>query len=249
VQQTVTTRRATRLQPRPVRPAGWWFDGVLVVGFVALTAALARGWLLDVDVAVRDWVDAHRPTPAYWAARALNLLGQGGLVLLPVTGALAVAVGWHARSIRPLLLVVAATAITGITILPIKLLLYRGYPHNEELAAPEELFSDPIGGHAYPSGHVANAVVWYGVLAVLLGALLRRTGRRDLSTTTHRLIRFGPPVVLLCTTTYLGFHWLTDSVAGLLVGIVLDRLLARVPWDDLPLPALPGGIERPAGLG
>jgi membrane-associated phospholipid phosphatase len=232
-----------------VRPAGWWFDGLLLASFLALTAALAGGLLLDVDVAVRDWVDAHRPTPAYWVARSLNYLGQGGLVLLPLTGTLAVAVGLRARSIRPLLLVVAAFLVTVLTIGPIKLLIYRGYPHNEQLPAPEELFSDPVAGHAYPSGHVANAVVWYGVLAVLLSALLRRTGRRDVSPATHRLIRFGPPVVLFCTTTYLGFHWLTDSVAGLLLGLLLDRLLARVPWDEVPLPALPGGVERPAGLG
>ena len=46
-----------------------------------------------------------------------------------------------------------------------------------------------------------------------------------------------PPAILLVTTTYLGWHWLTDSVAGLLVGLLLGRLLSRVPWDDLPLPA------------
>jgi hypothetical protein len=27
----------------------------------------------------------------------------------------------------------------------------------------------------------------------------------------------------------------TDTVAGVLLGIFLDRLLRRVPWDDLPL--------------
>jgi hypothetical protein len=32
-----------------------------------------------------------------------------------------------------------------------------------------------------------------------------------------------------------------------LLGVVLARLLARVPWDRIPLPAL-HGWERPAGL-
>lgn len=40
---------ATRpVEHRPaVRPAGWWFDAVLLAGFAALTAALAAGLLLD----------------------------------------------------------------------------------------------------------------------------------------------------------------------------------------------------------
>ncbi|HEX6968724.1 MAG TPA: hypothetical protein VF174_07955, partial [Micromonosporaceae bacterium] len=58
-------------------------------------------------------------------------------------------------------------------------------------------------------------------------------------------IRVLPPVIVLFTTTYLNFHWLTDGLVAIPVGIVLHRLLARVPWDDLPLPALPGGLHRP----
>jgi membrane-associated phospholipid phosphatase len=48
------------------------------------------------------------------------------------------------------------------------------------------------------------------------------------------VVRVLPPVVVFCVTTYLGFHWITDSIAGLLLGLVLDRLLVRVPWADLP---------------
>jgi len=46
----------------------------------------------------------------------------------------------------------------------------------------------------------------------------------------HRAIRVVPVVVVLVTTTYLGFHWVTDGLAGLLVGLLLDRLFSRVPW-------------------
>ena len=36
-----------------------------------------------------------------------------------------------------------------------------------------------------------------------------------------------------------------NSVAGLLLGLLLDRLLRRVPWNALPLPARLGGWARP----
>jgi membrane-associated phospholipid phosphatase len=228
-----------------VRPSGWWFDALLVAALAALTWALAEGWFLDADLAVRDWVDAHRPAPAYWIAVVLNKLGQGGQVLVPVSGLLAIAVALRARVTWPLAPVVAALLITAVTIGPLKFWLDRGYPHNWELAHPEELFSDPVGGTAYPSGHVANAIVWYGVMALLLRALLTAYDRPPPRPAVDRLIRVLPVVIVFCSTTYLGFHWITDSVAGLLLGLSLDRLLARVSWADLPLPRLPGWVRLP----
>nr|MDT0660226.1 phosphatase PAP2 family protein [Micromonospora sp. DSM 115978] len=243
---TTAARRRVRL--RPVRPAGWWFDWLLLAGLAALTGVLAAGLLLNMDLAIRDWCDAHRPPVAYWTARVFNFLGQGGWLLTPLAGLLAIAVGLRTRSVRPLMVVAAAFVLTYLTIGPMKLLLDRGFPRNEDLPHPEELFSDPAGGMAYPSGHVANAIVWYGVIALLLAALLRAFGRPAAPPALYRAIRVLPPAVVFCTTTYLSFHWITDSIAGLLLGLLLDRLLARVPWDDLPLPTLPANLDRPAGL-
>src|SRR4051812_32490102 len=92
----------------PVRPAGWWFDGLLLVAVVGLTVALANGLLLEVDLAVRDWAEGHYLAGAYWVARVLNYLGQGGQVLQPVAIVLAVLVAWRTRSVRPVLVFVAA---------------------------------------------------------------------------------------------------------------------------------------------
>ncbi len=237
-------RRQVRL--RPVRPAGWWFDGLLLAGFVALTVALARGHLLGVDLAVREWAYAHQPAGAYWAAWVLNRLGQGGWLLLPVSSGLAIAVGLRARSVRPLLLVAAAFLVMYLTVGPLKLWTDRAAPSST--LPPQEsvrLFNAlPPGeyGLSYPSGHVANAIVWYGVITALLVALT--AGRPHLG--IERAVRGAPPVILLVTTTYLNYHWLTDGLAGLLCGLVLHRLLARVPWDDLPLPGWLGDWTGPA---
>ena len=57
---------------------------------------------------------------------------------------------------------------------------------------------------------------------------------------TALALRLAPPVLVAVVTTYLGFHWITDTVAGLIAGLLLYRLLRRVPWDDLPLHRLPG---------
>lgn len=246
----MTAPRRVRL--RPVRPAGWWFDGLLLVGFVATTLALANGHLLGIDLAVRDWANTNRPEVGYWIAFVFNYLGQGGPLTMLSFG-LAVLVGIRARSIRPLLVVVAAFVLTYVTIGPLKLWTDRAAPSSKRLAPEESVLIFNIlpadeYSMSYPSGHVANAIVWYGVIAVLLAALLRTLGRPDAPPTLYRAIRIAPPAIVFVTTTYLGFHWLTDSIAGLLLGLILDRLLARVPWDDVPLPALPKGVDRPGAF-
>lgn len=220
---------------RAVRPDGWRFDIALLAGFAVLTIALAAGALLDLDTSVRDWCDGHRPDPLYWAGRAINFLGNGG-PLTAITLVVAIVLAIRRRSLRPVLPVVSAFLLTGWALFPLKLLLHRAAPH-APLAHAVELFSDP-SGRSYPSGHMVNTVVWYGVLALLLAPWL--------STRLRRLLRVLPPFLVFASTVYLGFHWITDSVAGLLLGIVLDRLLARVPWDDIPLPGLLHAWARPA---
>ena len=208
---------------------GWWFDVALLVAFAALTVALARGHLLVLDVRVADWVDGHRPAALYWTARVFNYLGQGGQVLMPVAILLAVLLAWRRRSIRPLLVFAAAFVLTYVTIGPLKIWLHRAAPH---FTGPDraELFNPAATGAAavsYPSGHVANALVWYGVIALLLGALIR------LSPRVYLALRVLPPAIVFCTTTYLAFHWITDSVAGLFLGLVLTRIMAR--WIVPPI--------------
>lgn len=238
----VTTRwRAVRL--RPVHPAGWWFDGLLLAGLVALTAALAAGHLFDLDRAVADWSDAHRPAPAYWIAWLLNYLGQGGPLTLTAVG-LGVLLAVRHRSARPLLPPVAGLVLINLVVGALKVTTARPAPSasvREPFLAPEQtlpLFQHELPlqfARSYPSGHVVNTIIWYGVIVLLLARLLETYGR----TLPPRLaiaVRVVPPLVVFTTTMYLGWHWLTDSIAGLLLGLLLDRVLHRVPWDDIPLP-------------
>jgi membrane-associated phospholipid phosphatase len=208
---------------RGIKPNSWWFDVGLLVGFAALTVALAaKVPLLSLDVAIRDFADAHRPTWFYWTLRVLNYLGQGGLVLTPLALLVAAVLAVRRRSVRPFLPVVGAFIATYVTIGPLKLWTDRA-AGTSDIEHAEWLFHDP-SGLSYPSGHVINAIVWYGVLAMLL---------------RHRVwpvVRVAVPVVVLFTTTYLSFHWLTDGIAAILLGLVLDRTLHRIDWDNLQLP-------------
>ena len=61
-------RPAVGASDRRLRPSGWWFDALLVVGFAAITAALAAGWLYGLDNAIYEWCTTHQPAVAHWTA-------------------------------------------------------------------------------------------------------------------------------------------------------------------------------------
>jgi membrane-associated phospholipid phosphatase len=227
--------------PPPVRTRpllGWWLDLGLVAAFVGLTVALANGHLLGLDQRVADWALAHQPPPLYWTARVFNYLGQGGQVLMPVGLILTGILAYRTRSWRAVLPFVAAFVLTYITIGPLKIWADRAAPRFD---GPEKavLFNPYASGAkatSYPSGHMGNSLVWYAVIALLIGLLLRR----PLRAWESFAVRVLPVVVLFCTTVYTGFHWLTDSIAGVLLGLFLARLIERVPWERViprPRPA------------
>jgi membrane-associated phospholipid phosphatase len=212
---------------------GWLLDGILVLALAALTFLVAKGVTHGIDLDTRDWADSHRPTPAYVAARVLNYLGQGTPLAILAMG-LAVLLAWRKHSVRPVLPVLAAYLLLMFTVGPMKVLTDRAAPHKPEgVPNREEFFS---GGMSYPSGHTANTIVWYGVLVLLLSALAPTT----MQPAARLALRFGPPLIVAVVTTYLGFHWITDTVAGLIAGLLLDRLLRRVDWDAVPLDRMPG---------
>jgi membrane-associated phospholipid phosphatase len=238
---TETIERA-RLRPKQ----GWWVDLALIAGFVALTVALVNGHLLTLDQRVADWAFDHQPGPVYWTARVLNYFGQGGQVLTPVALILTGVLAWRTRSVRAFFPFVAAYLLTYLTIGPAKIYFDRAAPTFTGLDKTVMFNPYASGKYAmsYPSGHLGNSLVWYAVIALLVTALLKR----PLTRPQTLAVRVVPVVIVFCTTVYTGFHWLTDSVAGLLLGVVLARILERISWDTIRLPRLRNGWDGPAGL-
>ncbi|HEU5108969.1 MAG TPA: phosphatase PAP2 family protein [Micromonosporaceae bacterium] len=228
-----------------MRRRGWWVETWLFAGFVALTGALALGALPDLDLAVRDWVLAHRWEPLWHLARSLNHVGSANL-LAAVCLVLAVPLAVRRRTPRPLLPVVAAYGLSYLVVGPLKVLFDRAAPRSPQPDAVE-LFGHPAGDLSYPSGHVVNAVIWYQVVVLLLDAWSQGWSRRGggapgggLPEAVRLSIRVAPPVVVSLTVTYLAFHWVTDVLAALALGVVLDRILTSLNTHQT-LPGKPSG--------
>jgi membrane-associated phospholipid phosphatase len=216
------------------RPRSWLPEIAIAVAFIALTIPLA--WpspLIDLDIWIRDLADANRPELANFIAVQTNRLGQGGL-LGGIALGLAAILAWRGRNVRPLVAFLAAYGMAG-AVLILKDILPRVYPHWPEPsdppyadAAQSVLFSGLEPAGAYPSGHVLNTIVWYGFIVFLVGSRWNPTVRR--------LFLILPPIIVTCSTTYLGWHWFTDTPAGFLIGVVILRTVQRIPWDTVALP-------------
>ncbi len=102
--------------------------------------------------------------------------------------------------------------------------------------------------YSFPSGHTMNALVFYGALALIAWSIAgRRVGL--VAVAAAALITFGVGV----SRIYLGYHYLTDVVGGVLAGIAWllvagAALRARPAWQQWRTPhaQTPQHISDPA---
>lgn len=119
---------------------------------------------------------------------------------------------WRLRTFRPLLAMSVALVLLNMSVGAVKLGIGRLGPHYAHVLGSAELFQ---GGDIFPSGHTANAVVTWGVLAYL-ATRWRRTGGA---------IAGFMGISVGLTTVYLGTHWLSDVLAGWAAGALVLLML------------------------
>lgn len=193
--------------------SGFALAGFLALVFVAFTL-LAMGPLMRYDA----YLNLDPPPPS-WVPflHVLDRVGQRA-VALPLLAAALFWVYRRARSWRPVVVSAGAVFALNLVVLLLKVGLGRSAPHT----ADPSFFS---GGMAYPSGHAANIVLVYGLVAYLV---TRYAGpaRRTQALMWGTVGLLGLTMVL--TSLLLNWHWFADLLAGLLVGGIVLELTATV---------------------
>ena len=191
---------------------------VAVGGLVVLAATSLAGEVYEgvadrqgvaaFDQPVLDAAVASRtPSSEVWVTRFTDL---GGTIGMPVIAVVVVVVlALTRRSWLPVVLMVAAAAGSLFFTVLGKDLVGRARPPLSLAVPPYE--SSP----SFPSGHTLNATVVLGISAYLLMLGLRHARTRAVVAAVAVVLVLGMGL----SRVWLGHHWLTDVIAGWLVGL------------------------------
>ncbi|MFC4505396.1 MULTISPECIES: phosphatase PAP2 family protein [Streptomyces] len=193
------------------------FAATLVFYLAIVWLVVTTSWLVRLDWQVmffrpyQQWPEIHAFLDYY------VVLGQRG----PTAVMVAAWLGWRSwrqHTLRPLLTLGASLLLLNITVGAAKLGMGRLGPHYATTIGSNEM---GLGGDIFPSGHTANAVVTWGILAYLASTPRARRWLSALSA----VVSLGVGL----TTVYLGTHWLSDVVLGWVAGLLV---LLALPWCE-----------------
>lgn len=173
---------------------------VILAAMILLDPELARA-----DAAISGWLRANQSDLATRIFLGFTMLADWR-VLFPVA---AVILGYVAvlRDWRLMAVLATAFASTLAFVPAMKLLIQRARP--TPLYSGAEAFS-------FPSGHATHATVILGVAALLVASTLGRRLRGLVYGAVAALV-----LVIAVSRVYLGAHWPTDVIAGMLFGSVV----------------------------
>ncbi|MDQ2826509.1 MAG: phosphatase PAP2 family protein, partial [Actinomycetota bacterium] len=214
---------------------------------LSLTASLAlvavTGWIFGLVVAdvlsgdsfnpldrpVLEFLVAHREPWLTTCATAASTLGSS-VVLVPLLAAVAVWCRWRAGTWRPAALL--ACGYGGAVVLSSLIKVSVGRPR-PPLASAVRHFSE----YSFPSGHATQAIVAWGLLAAVAATTT--------PTWTWKVAEWSAALLVAVTVgatrLYLGAHWFTDVVGGLVLGALwLSAILTLVR----AVPVLRGPADR-----
>lgn len=187
----------------------WWGVGELV------TQQLRNSWLVDTDRRLAEWFAEHRSQQwnqlsniGSWLAETLTKVAVTavvGIVLLIVFKR------WLEALVIALPLVLEAMIFISVT-----WLVARPRPDVPRLDA------SPVDS-SFPSGHTAAAVV-YAAMVVVVFWHTRKVWVRALAV----VVAVSVPIAVAVARMYRGMHFLTDVIAGALLGGVVVVITTRL---------------------
>jgi undecaprenyl-diphosphatase len=205
----------------PLTPAGvllrypWTLPAIVVLfAAMATAAAVANGALLRAwDEPIRSWISGHRVDALDTFFLHVTRLGSWQVVVIGLIVLLALA--WRVCPPMAGLLIIATLARPACEWL-IKSGVGRTRPSAESLVES--------GGPSFPSGHVMAAIALWGLMPPIVALLTNRRALWWAATVVSAAI------ILLVTASrvYMGVHWFSDVVGGLVFGAVYLLVIERI---------------------
>lgn len=220
------------------RPGGaqvlWIIFGLVVAMFYftrrVLVSLHAGGWAKDLDAPAYQWALEHQSPFLFAVSDFLYFWGSTPgmtMIMLVITGLLC----WKTRSAWPL----AAVAFTALVSVLLTVILKA----NLQVPRPQGIPGGPAPPESYsfPSGHTLNSAALIGIasyLAIIYG--LRRYAYLIAIIAALFVLAMG------ASRIYIGHHWVSDVLVGLLIGAAWAAVVAILHYFFVPRPA----ATRPA---
>lgn len=175
-------------------------------GFSEIAEHVRRGSTQGFDEAVMRWIGAHQYPGLQAAMLEITALGTGVVVaMIVLVAGLFLWLNQHKHSA---ILLVAAT-VGGLVL---NQLLKIGFdrPRPQVFKWGTYAFSS-----SFPSGHAMSSIIVYGTVAYLAARLQRNLASRIATLALAAII-----IVAICLSRlYLGVHYPSDILAGLVIGL------------------------------
>ncbi|RDH78575.1 PAP2 family protein [Mycolicibacterium moriokaense] len=191
----------------------WWSMAVRVGALLMSLATVIwqvchDGWLVNVDDAVTAWLVGHRiPIVDQLALAVTNIFGPVETACVAIVVAVAAVIRF--RSGLSGVVVIATAGGAAALCEAIKFLVARDRPPTAMQLTLETDYS-------MPSGHVTGTVALFGMVVVVVGV------RRSAAVRTWLAICAVTIVAAVAfSRVYLGVHWFTDVLAGMLLGAAM----------------------------
>jgi membrane-associated phospholipid phosphatase len=197
---------------------------VTLLFIIVFVSATAIGWIFDsidenqgfasFDQRAAEFGADHSTTGSTRTLEAFTQFGATGwlLIVMAVIGALE---AWHFRKLA----VLGYLAVVGIGVS----LINNGLKHIVQRERPAVLQLTTYGGYSFPSGHTAAAAACWAAIALVVARRWRRGARRAAAAAAVAItLAVGTSRVLL------GVHWLTDVIAGAIMGWAWFMLVTLV---------------------
>lgn len=207
------------------------FAAIIFASIIGLANLLVRVWsanaVSNLDISIFTLMREMRNAPADEIMIVITMLGDSVVMAMLSV----VIIAWLVWRKANRAAIAAAIAIVAAKLFEIvmKFGIQRQRPTDLSYGGPD-LFS-------FPSGHATMAAVIFGVLAVLVSHSMGRWGRALVySVCASAVVSIG------YSRVYLGAHWLSDVVAGLLFGTVIAASFG------VAVEAIPPRRIKPVGL-
>lgn len=204
-------RHLARSGMDPATETGLVLLVAVIVVIVGGSAVGALAWLARSNEAVQsldrhfaNWGASHSSSTSTSILKWVSMFGgYVGVIVVTVVTAIVEYRRHLGRSVIPLLLIVAGGQFAVANL--IKSIVAR--------ARPDVLRLTGFSGSSFPSGHAVAASATFAVIALLLG--------RQRSTKVRAMlggVSIAIAVAVGVTRVLLGVHWLSDVLAGLMLG-------------------------------